>query len=119
MLKSVASNFVSHVGSVGKNNGRCGHANCLNGGVRFYLTVDDFVAAKAPDSHRIQQFSTSSTQTVQHEPVTNNKFQQISITLRIWFGTRGSEVQILSPGPIVSKFSYLRGPRPPGVSVLK
>src|SRR5205823_11600279 len=62
----------------------------------LYRSVDDFVAAKAPDFHRIQQLSTSGAETVQHESVTNNKFQPISIIHGSWFGTRGSEVQILS-----------------------
>ena len=35
VLKAVASNFVSRVGSVTKTNGRCGHANCLNRGVHL------------------------------------------------------------------------------------
>jgi hypothetical protein len=64
-----------------------------------YRNVDDFVALKAPKFNSNQQTSTSSPQQVQHQSVTNNRIQQISISLGIWFGTRGSEVQILSPRP--------------------
>jgi hypothetical protein len=41
-------------------------------------------------------------QTVQYQSITTNKIPQISISTGIWFGTRGSEVQILSPRPFVS-----------------
>ena len=46
-------------------------------------------------------------QSVQHQSIKNNKIPQISISNGIWFGTRGSEVQILSPRPFISS-SYNR-----------
>jgi len=58
-------------------------------------TVDDFVAANAPDFNKIQQTSTSQPQQVQQQSLGSHKILQISIRSGIWFGTRGSEVQIL------------------------
>jgi hypothetical protein len=46
MLQPVAWDFVSRVGSVRKTNGRCRHANCLNGGVHPTVNVDDFVKVR-------------------------------------------------------------------------
>jgi hypothetical protein len=46
----------------------------------------------------------SGPQQLQHQSLGNNKILQVSIGNGIWFGTRGSEVQILSPRPI---FSYI------------
>src|ERR1700687_462375 len=66
---------------------------------RSCLAVDDFVAVKAPKPNRNQQISNSSVQQVQQQSLGINKIQQISISSGIWFGTRGSEVQILSPRP--------------------
>src|ERR1039457_1210817 len=55
-------------------------------------------------------------QQVQYQSLKNNKFQQVSPSIGIWFGTRGSEVQILSPRPFVSNdirtFSHKRKPPP-------
>jgi hypothetical protein len=64
--------------------------------------VDDFVAVKAHDFNRDQQNSTSRPQQVQHQSLGINRILQISIRSGIWFGTRGSEVQILSPRPFTS-----------------
>ena len=67
------------------------------------VAVDDFVTVRASMFNANQQLSTRSVQQVQHQSVRNYRFQQISLTCEIWFGTRGSEVQILSPRPIISK----------------
>jgi len=66
-------------------------------------TVDDFVAVKAHDFNRVQQLSTSSPQQVQQQSLGTYWILQVSISLRIWFGTRGLEVQILSPRPFTLK----------------
>jgi hypothetical protein len=64
--------------------------------------VGNFETAKASDFNKLQQLSTSSLQAVQYQTVVNLRIQQLSIIAGIWFGTRGSEVQILSPRPILS-----------------
>src|ERR1700678_3924247 len=46
----------------------------------------------------------SSPQRKQNKSLGTSKFPEISTNARIWFGTRGSEVQILSPRPIVSNY---------------
>jgi hypothetical protein len=66
------------------------------------LPVDDFVSVKASDFNKLQQLSASGPQQVQYQSFKNIDFQQTSIRVGIWFGTRGSEVQILSPRPILS-----------------
>src|SRR5208337_513487 len=48
-----------------------------------------------------QQNSTSSLQLPQQQSLKITTFQQISPSIGIWFGTRGSEVQILSPRPFL------------------
>ena len=58
--------------------------------IGYFETVVDFVAAKAPSFNKIQQSSTSGLQTVQQQSLKNNKIQQFSTTLGIWFGTRRS-----------------------------
>src|ERR1700681_2224056 len=68
----------------------------------FALGVDNFVAAKAPNFNKVLQSSTSEQQRVQQELLRNNKKPETSTRLGIWFGTRGSEVQILSPRPYCS-----------------
>jgi S1-C subfamily serine protease len=65
-------------------------------------TVVEIVTVKASKNLKLQQISTTGTQQVPYQSVTNLNFQQISITYGIWFGTRGSEVQILSPRPDVN-----------------
>jgi hypothetical protein len=52
--------------------------------------------------NRIHQISTTSVQLVQQQSLEDTNFLQISISLGIWFGTRGLEVQILSPRPFFS-----------------
>jgi hypothetical protein len=64
--------------------------------------VGKIEAAKASNFNKEQEISTGCSQKIQYQSVRNNKFQQVSIPLGIWFGTRGSEVQILSPRPIFS-----------------
>ena len=75
-------------------------------GSRSDPTVDDFVAVKASKSHKVQRTSTSGPQQVQYQSVKNYKIPQRSIGDRIWFGTRGSEVQILSPRPFIFKLLH-------------
>ena len=59
--------------------------------------VDDFEAVGTSKFNKIQVNSSSSPQQIQHEPLENDEILQVSIIDGIWFGTRGSEVQILSP----------------------
>lgn len=59
---------------------------CLDGS---YMEVK-IVAVKASKLNSDQQLSISGLQQVQHQSVTNNKIQQISIGSGIWFGTRFS-----------------------------
>src|SRR5262249_24243842 len=81
-LRSVETNFVS---------------------VKGVTPVDcrRFCAEKASDFNKSQQPSTRGLQQVQYQSLKNNKFQQVSTRVAIWFGTRGSEVQILSPRPFI------------------
>jgi len=74
--------------------------HCTRMAAKWWWTVGKIVAAKASDFNKEQQTSTSGKQQVQYQSLRNNKFQQVSIGFGIWFGTRGSEVQILSPRPI-------------------
>jgi hypothetical protein len=70
------------------------------------VIVGNFATVKASNFNKLQQLLTARPQAVQYQPVTIFKIQSISIILGIWFGTRGSEVQILSPRPI--DFNHLR-----------
>ncbi len=70
-------------------------------------TVGKIVAVRASRNSRVQQLPLSGLQQVPRQSLRNNRFQQISIGLGIWFGTRGSEVQILSPRPFFSS-TYVR-----------
>jgi hypothetical protein len=54
------------------------------------LTVDDFVTVRASKFNTDQRSATSSVQQVQYHSVKNYQFQSISITCKIWFGTRCS-----------------------------
>jgi hypothetical protein len=65
-------------------------------------TVVKIEAVKALDFNRIQRASGSSAQVISQQSLRNNKILQISISGGIWFRTRGSEVQILSPRPMFS-----------------
>jgi hypothetical protein len=51
------------------------------------LNCRRFCAEKASDFTKSQQVSTSGVQQVQYQSVRNNKFQQVSIRVGIWFGT--------------------------------
>jgi len=74
------------------------------------------VSAKAPDFYKSQQLSTSGPQQVQYQSLKNKKSQQIPIDYGIWFGTRGSEVQILSPRPFIfSDLHAFKIPKNPAV----
>jgi hypothetical protein len=57
------------------------------------------VTHKASNFQKVQPLSTNGPQQVQYQPLAFHKFQQISVGAGIWFGPRGSEVQILSPRP--------------------
>jgi len=60
------------------------------------------VTVKASKNRTVQQLSRTGMQQVPYQSLTITKFQRNSISFGIWFGTRGSEVQILSPRPIFS-----------------
>src|SRR5712691_5218451 len=62
-------------------------------------TVDDFEAERASKFNKIQTNSNSSPQRLQYQSIRNSRIPRISIIDGTWFGTRGSEVQILSPRP--------------------
>ena len=68
----------------------------------FWTDVVDFVAVKAPGINAEPQLSRAWPRRVQSKAVKITRFRQTSISREIWFGTRGSEVQILSPRPIKS-----------------
>jgi len=57
---------------------------------------------KASDFNREQQFSTNGVQQVQYQSVRNNKFQQVSIRVGIWFGTRGRRFKSSLPDHLFS-----------------
>jgi hypothetical protein len=76
------------------------------------VTVAEIVAVKAPWSNSEPQLSTIWPQLVQFKTVIFTRFQQISISGKNWFGTRGSEVQILSPRPMFSIVYRLVNPIP-------
>jgi hypothetical protein len=84
--------------------------------VRFRLLfadfgVVDFVAVAPLQFTAVHHVSTRGFQTAQNKSLGITEFQQISTSIEIWFGTRGSEVQILSPRPIIFKHLY-RQPKP-------
>ncbi len=55
----------------------------------FYPTVGKIVAVRALSFNRIHCVSNTSAQLIQQQSLGNSKIQQISISLGIWFGTRG------------------------------
>jgi len=75
------------------------------------LAVVKIVTVRSSKSRKVQSFSITELQQVACQPLTKLKLQQTSISSGIWFGTRGSEVQILSPRPIIFKHLY-RQPKP-------
>ena len=64
--------------------------------------VVETVTVKAPQNYAEPQLAIAFLQRVQSKTVNFTRFQHTSISREIWFGTRGSEVQILSPRPIIS-----------------
>ena len=64
--------------------------------------VDDFVMVTPPKFTRFCYLSTRRCQVAHHKSLGIAQFHQISPRTGIWLGTRGSEVQILSPRPIFS-----------------
>ena len=78
MFKSHASLMMAH-SAVGKN-----------------------VTHRASNFQEVQQLSTNGPQQIQYQLLRNIRLQQVSIGSEIWFGPRCSEVQILSPRPILS-----------------
>src|SRR5580658_426408 len=64
--------------------------------------VVEIVAVKALWNYSEPQLSIAWPQRVQSKTVNFTRFQHTSTSCKIWFGTRGSEVQILSPRPIKS-----------------
>jgi len=64
--------------------------------------VVEIVAVKALQNHSEPQLSIAWPQSIQSKTVIFTRFQHTSTIRKIWFGTRGSEVQILSPRPIKS-----------------
>ncbi len=72
--------------------------------------VGKIVAVRALDFNRIHQVSNTNTQLIPQQSLENAQILQISISCGIWFGTRGSEVQILSPRPISKMVSMFRVP---------
>jgi len=67
----------------------------------FLPPVDDFETVRSAELNRALQLSTRGLQQLQKQSLRNCKILQLSESLKIWFGTRGSEVQILSPRPII------------------
>ncbi len=60
-----------------------------------------FCTGQSTFLHQSSTAFRASSQLKQNKSLGISKFQEISISARIWFGTRGSEVQILSPRPIL------------------
>jgi len=61
---------------------------------------------RASQSNNAQQHSTSGSPQAQYQSDRNPEFQQVPIWAGIWFGNQGSEVQILSPRPLVSRAGW-------------
>jgi hypothetical protein len=74
--------------------------------------VVEIVTVKALWNHSEPQLSIICPQRIQSKIVILTQFQQVSTSRRIWFGTRGSEVQILSPRPLKSTTYKLARPAP-------
>ena len=71
-------------------------------GAECNATVDEIVAVRALRNSTKPQLSTTSRQQTQSKSVIFTRFQLASTSSKNWFGTRGSEVQILSPRPFKS-----------------
>ncbi len=72
--------------------------------------VVEIVAVKALWNNTKPQFSISRLQRIQSKLLIITRFQRDSTSRRIWFGTRGSEVQILSPRPSLESIGYNKSP---------
>src|ERR1019366_3181126 len=68
----------------------------------FRADVVEIIAVNALWNHSEPQHSIAWLQLIQSTTVIFTRSQQISTGSKIWFGTRGSEVQILSPRPLKS-----------------
>jgi hypothetical protein len=77
---------------------------------RFQTGVVETVAVKALRNHSEPQFSTAWPQRIQSKAVNSAQFQQASTSRQNWFGTRGSEVRILSPRPTLESTTYNTSP---------
>jgi hypothetical protein len=64
--------------------------------------VGEIEAAEALGIKRVQLSSNTGPQLLLQESLRNNRNRWISTKVGIWFGTRGADVQILSPRPISS-----------------
>jgi hypothetical protein len=62
--------------------------------------VVEIVVVKASGNNAILQLSIAWPQHIQSKAVISTRFQETSTSRENWFGTRGSEVQILSPRPL-------------------
>jgi len=74
-----------------------GKPSCFGKGVSPHSDCRRFCAEKASNFNKSQQLSPSGSQQFQYQSIKSNQFQQSSLGICLWFGTRGSEVQILSP----------------------
>jgi hypothetical protein len=70
--------------------------------LKYNYAVGKTETEKASINQNVQQLSPNGLQHVQRQSFRSLRFQWASINFGIWFGTRGSEVQILSPRPIFS-----------------
>jgi hypothetical protein len=77
-------------------------ANCLNDGGSLYPCVVEFVAARASRNLKELQRTPTRLQQIQFKALAIIKYQQRSTGSGTRFGTRGSEVRILSPRPFKS-----------------
>jgi len=68
--------------------------------------VDNFVAIEASNFNAFQKVSVWQLETVQSGASKIHKFSRLSTGIEIWFGTKRSEVRILSP-----RFSFQLLPR--------
>ncbi len=73
-----------------------------NGTQDCIVAVVEVATVKALRSNEVQRITKGRPQSIQNKAVANCSFQQASIIDWNWFGTRGSEVQILSPRPLKS-----------------
>jgi hypothetical protein len=101
LKQSVKGKVVPGEGFTFRKAARCCNRKLYRERGSVYRIVGDSVAVKASKNHRVQQRLRNRPQQVQYQSVASSKFQQVSISFGTWFGTRGSEVQILSPRPFI------------------